>query len=204
MQITLKKSMLKKMEVIGQLDDKYILTFVREENVILVIDQHAAHERIRLETMLKDIHTNYSKSSLIKICKVEESVSLAEDEMTMLLEHRNAMNRWGFKFRVGANRIGLSGKTVILESVPSIYSIPLSAVDFKDFLHALCRNRFSKIHPPAFRRILISRACRGAVMFSSRLSFEKMRQIAQNLGTCDAPFICAHGRPSMIPLLQLP
>ena len=58
--------------------------------------------------------------------------------------------------------------------------------------------------PPAVRRILNSKACRGAIMFGDVLSYTECRQLLQSLAACSNPFQCAHGRPSAVPLLLLP
>ncbi len=58
--------------------------------------------------------------------------------------------------------------------------------------------------PPAVRRVLNSKACRGAVMFGDELSLEQCRTLLAQLAKCRNPFQCAHGRPSAVPLLLLP
>lgn len=60
-----------------------------------------------------------------------------------------------------------------------------------------------RARPPAFTRIINSKACRGAVMFGDVLSIDECASLLRKLSKCDFPFQCAHGRPSMIPLIQL-
>jgi DNA mismatch repair protein MLH3 len=50
---------------------------------------------------------------------------------------------------------------------------------------------------------LNSRACRSALMFNDELSKEQCRTIISRLSECAFPFQCAHGRPSLIPLVDL-
>jgi DNA mismatch repair protein MLH3 len=48
-----------------------------------------------------------------------------------------------------------------------------------------------------------SRACRSAIMFNDALSLEECRDLVGRLGECVFPFVCAHGRPSLVPLVEL-
>jgi DNA mismatch repair ATPase MutL len=57
--------------------------------------------------------------------------------------------------------------------------------------------------PPAVTRALHSKACRGAVMFGDPLSLPECARLLRLLTTCRLPFQCAHGRPSVLPLVTL-
>lgn len=58
-------------------------------------------------------------------------------------------------------------------------------------------------HPQAIRRVLVSKACRGAVMFGDHLSRRQCQRVIHTLRECALPFQCAHGRPTLAPLLRL-
>lgn len=57
--------------------------------------------------------------------------------------------------------------------------------------------------PQGILEMLHSRACRSAIMFNDELSIEQCEGLVQRLAACAFPFQCAHGRPSMIPLVDL-
>ena len=57
--------------------------------------------------------------------------------------------------------------------------------------------------PKGLLSMLNSRACRSAIMFNDRLSIMECRELIQSLAKCAFPFMCAHGRVSMVPVLQL-
>jgi DNA mismatch repair protein MLH3 len=63
-------------------------------------------------------------------------------------------------------------------------------------------NRIHKI-PRGIIDLISSRACRSAIMFNDELSRHECKDLVERLGTCVFPFICAHGRPSMVPLVHL-
>ncbi|XP_038677585.1 DNA mismatch repair protein Mlh3-like [Scyliorhinus canicula] len=52
-------------------------------------------------------------------------------------------------------------------------------------------------------KVLSSQACHGAVKFGDGLSLEECRSLIESLASCDLPFQCAHGRPSILPLADL-
>lgn len=57
--------------------------------------------------------------------------------------------------------------------------------------------------PPALIQLVNSRACRSALMFNDELSLDQCRELVVRLGQCVFPFMCAHGRPSMVPIVGL-
>ena len=57
--------------------------------------------------------------------------------------------------------------------------------------------------PRGILDMLNSRACRSAVMFNDKLSLQDCQKLVKSLARCAFPFQCAHGRPSMIPLVEL-
>ena len=52
-------------------------------------------------------------------------------------------------------------------------------------------------------KALASYACHGAIRFGDRISMDRCRELVRDLGGCKLPFQCAHGRPSIAPLLKL-
>lgn len=57
--------------------------------------------------------------------------------------------------------------------------------------------------PEGLVDLVNSRACRSAIMFNDELSLEQCRELVHKLCKCVFPFICAHGRPSMVPLVNI-
>ncbi|NXT58145.1 MLH3 protein, partial [Pluvianellus socialis] len=54
--------------------------------------------------------------------------------------------------------------------------------------------------PLTFLKVLASQACHGAIKFNEHLSLEESCRLIEALSSCQLPFQCAHGRPSMMPL----
>jgi DNA mismatch repair ATPase MutL len=68
---------------------------------------------------------------------------------------------------------------------------------------SLGRFYYAGIRPPAVARVLNSKACRGAIMFGDPLSPYECAALLERLARTRFPFQCAHGRPSMVPLVTL-
>lgn len=104
--------------------------------------------------------------------------------------------------------------TIILHSVPSIYGKIATTKDFLDFAKCFitCQNdnidtnphTTNYAHIPNFvKKVLASRACRYAIMFGEELSLGRSKELVYSLAKCDLSFVCAHGRPSVVPLLDM-
>jgi hypothetical protein len=93
---------------------------------------------------------------------------------------------------------------VLIETTPQIGESILTTDNLKEYLQQLDATNGSKqAIPKALHRILCSRACRGAVMFGDKLSQEECVKLMEQLTKCDLPFQCAHGRPSVSPLVDV-
>ncbi|NXN98581.1 MLH3 protein, partial [Rhinopomastus cyanomelas] len=57
--------------------------------------------------------------------------------------------------------------------------------------------------PLTFLKVLASQACHGAVKFNEPLTLEESCRLIEALSSCQLPFQCAHGRPSMLPLADI-
>lgn len=89
------------------------------------------------------------------------------------------------------------------ELLPLVHSSTSSFPNFST-LSSLRMYLYKKmVAPPAVFRILCSKACRGAVMFGDPLTYRECVALICNLRNTKYPFQCAHGRPSVVPLLAL-
>ena len=119
-------------------------------------------------------------------------------ELALLGRFERQLLAWGWELREGAG--GLVG----LESVPAVQGVELGAPAMYEYCASLqATDGGTFLPPPAVNRVLASKACRRAVMFGDALSTLRCQQILSDLARCDLPFICAHGRPTVVPALAL-
>ena len=119
--------------------------------------------------------------------------------MATLNQHCNLLKKWKFDFDEEND-----GNTITLTGVPVVCDRVASVQDFIEFVKELGHLSIGKdVRPKFVKNILASNACRYAIMFGEELDEEQQRQLISNLANCDLSFICAHGRPSIIPLCDL-
>lgn len=141
------------------------------------------------------------KKNILKSAKVlpPELVKLTQNDMATLNQHCNLLKKWKFDFDEEND-----GNTITLTGVPVVCDRVASVQDFIEFVKELGHLSIGKgVRPKFVKNILASNACRYAIMFGEELDEERQRQLISNLACCDMSFICAHGRPSIIPLCDL-
>ena len=200
------KSSLQDMRVIAQLDLKFIL--VVHKNTLIALDQHAADERIKVETLMKQVYIEgkeITKKKLDPPIQIK-SITLFEIDILNQDECESILKEWNFEFEIEEINVqdSSSRHRVFLRAVPVILGKALGLKHFRQIIH----ETFEKIslvncktfRPQAVQNIINYKACRSAIKFGDYLSIEECKKIFQNLIQCDFPFQCAHGRPSMAPL----
>ncbi|KAF3939246.1 hypothetical protein ABW19_dt0202684 [Dactylella cylindrospora] len=207
------KSSIAKARVVSQVDDKYILLLLHAPELLVIVDQHAADERVRVERLWRE----YDNTP--KTLKKPVNFTIAADEWNTMLPHLQGIREWGFEFEATAIR---EGARIDLVGVPELVadrcvSEPLLAVSLiRTWIAELKEGGvFRRFSPEGdwiktmvsatkgLSEVVSSRACRSAIMFNDKLSQEECQGLISMLAVCDFPFQCAHGRPSMVPLIDL-
>ena len=173
--------------------------------------KHAADERISLERLEKKIlstvtHKNLHSSS--NQCQLNfepllppQTITISPAQMEIISCHQNLLHKWKFLCKVSCCKLN----TVSLQGVPKLFGKTAEVCDFLDFIQALggLTCDASVVKPNFVKRVLASHACRYAVMFGDILSDIKCEEIIFELAKCDLSFVCAHGRPTITPLLDI-
>ena len=170
--------------LIGQLRDTYLL--FQSEDGLLMIDQHAAHERILYEELKKsyrDLRTGI-QPFLIPV-KIETSLK----DSRVLLENGDKLKELGFDLE------HFGGSTFLLRAVPSV----LVDVDWEafisDMIPVLEKNTGPLSVDKTIDDLIIIMACHGAIKANQRLSQREMLNLLEGLDKLDLPTNCPHGRP---------
>lgn len=171
-------------KIIGQFAQTYILC--ETHDALLLIDQHAAHERIRTEMFLSDMdRKNYQK--LISPLMIE----LSQQDASILRENIDVFEEFGFSMDVYQ-------RSVSVKSVPSIFGND----EIKDaILEGIDQIRNAgnvKIDNEKKFQVAALMACKGAIKANEKLSEKEMKSIILDLMKCKNPYTCPHGRPTMI------
>ncbi|ELT91309.1 hypothetical protein CAPTEDRAFT_223782 [Capitella teleta] len=214
------KDMLKSIEVINQVDGKFILCLMDTENqqgkCIVIIDQHAAHERVRLEQLIEDAHENNSDGTKCLKCMAVSPalvVPLTQHAIRVLSAYPKQLKRIGVECTFDPSDL------VVVTGIPACVQSRDENEKRRgrsDFLLKFTRELLmeqvdiltatvgaNSALPKAILQVLAAKACGGAIKFGDSISVNECERLVRGLQTCDLPFQCAHGRPSLIPLVDL-
>ena len=208
--ITISKEDLCKLQLfgIGQVNKKWIITRLRE--YIILIDQHAADERIRVERFTNFIMGNNGPNSYrIMSTKLRNPYEIYIDnqDLETLQRHQQWIRNWGFQYDVMSNdnNIGVGTKIKVYKT-PIIYGWTISVDELRELLHNIANMNSNAIQvyiPKCVQRVLASKACRSAIKFGDKLNDKQMSSLLKQLSECKLPFQCAHGRPTLFPIADL-
>ena len=118
--------------------------------------------------------------------------------MSTIKHHWSLLQKWKFTFEESDDE-----KTILITGLPSVCDRLASVNDFLDFVKELGHFTGGEIKPAFVKNVLASNACRYAVMFGDSLEHEQCLELIASLAQCTNCFICAHGRPSIIPLMDM-
>ena len=156
------------------------------QNTLMLIDQHAAHERIVYEKLKKRYKTlNVQSQNLL----APETLELNFKETDLLLEILDDLNALGMMIEP------FGDTTFVIKAVPSIIDEKEVKPIILDIIETALnkKDKFSK--EAWLDNCLISMACHGAVRANSSLNQKEITQLLIDLEKCENSRHCPHGRP---------
>lgn len=171
---------------LAQIMNTYILA--ESSGNLLLLDQHAASERIVYESILRSVETGKEISQELLAPLV---IRLSASEERVLEENRETLANAGFV----VERFGRDSHA--LRSIPTVLGVAQGESAFRNILGDL-------VHMSAQKRlgldVIWKVACHTAIRAGDPLSEGQMRQLVSELMRTESPFTCEHGRPTMIVL----
>jgi DNA mismatch repair protein MutL len=175
-----------KTEKFMQIHKKYIINESSEG--IIIIDQHNAHERILYERALKAMNKDFSYAQQMLFPAVLE---LSGSQAAMIEELKDELLYLGYEFT-------FMNKTKIeLTAVPK----DISYGEEKDSMIELIEQyqEYKEIRQTDKRdNIAASFSCKSAIKTGKSLSYNEMKQLKEDLFSCEMPYVCPHGRPVIL------
>ena len=173
-------------KIIGQVFDTYWIVQFRSE--MMIIDQHAAHEKVLFEKLMKE----YGDSKIISQNLMPPVVfTFGSRERAIVEEHLNAFAALGFELEpFGDSEYKMS-------TVPYNLSIADPKIMFLDILDTIEDEKNVRDLETYVHRIA-TEACKAAVKGGGRLSVNEAKELIDELMELDDPYHCPHGRPTMI------
>lgn len=186
--------------VVGQADRKFIIVIDRSAT-LFAIDQHAASERIHYESYQQALRHEDGLTNSVAMCPALR-VPITPLQKREAVTHAATMSSWGWKFEALTNDCNV----LHVSRVPCIRRACVlldNPAHLLEYLEALSAGFPPKSIPTPLVEALALAACHTAVRFGDCLDMRQCEAIVRGLSECDVPFICAHGRPSVVPLLRL-
>lgn len=175
-------------QIIGQLFNTYWL--IEHEGAVLIIDQHAAHERVMYE---KFMHDFTSGTVATQVLLVPETINLPASEMLLIEENMALFKNLGFHLEVFGDH------TIILREVPYLFNKPLGVEHFKHMLDSLDIKNTKSLYELKEESI-IQMACKSAIKANDRLDSKECKLLIESLLMLENPYTCPHGRPTIVRL----
>lgn len=173
--------------IVGILFDTFIILENKNKDLIYLIDQHAAHERVMYEKYKKQyLNSNINSQVLLK----PEIIELNASEYMKIEKNFHLFKDLGFSIdSFGEN-------SIILREVPMIFGFPTYVSFIRDIIDSLDDKIYSNYQADMWK--VMKRACLKAVKAGDTLSNMEVKELINSLIHCENPYTCPHGRPTII------
>jgi len=172
------------LQVIGQLDDLYILC--QSSEGLLIIDQHAAHERLLFE----DLRRQYCSSRISsQHLLFPETIELSLFQSQLVEKYLEELEKMGFSLR------HFGGNTYVISAIPGLAGRCAAGELLLDMLEQFGAENGGAARENRFDHILATMACRAAVKAGARLSEKEIEALLERMAKADLFSHCPHGRP---------
>ena len=172
---------------VAQLHGVFILS--QSEQGLIVVDMHAAHERITYERM----KTAYENESIISMpLLVPLNISVSEKEASVADENHQLFSDFGFE----VDRLGL--ETVVIRQIPSM--LKNADIDglVRDVLADVIRYGSSERIRQSVNELMGTMACHGSVRANRQLTIPEMNALLRDMERTERSGQCNHGRPTWV------
>ncbi|CAN6633893.1 DNA mismatch repair protein Mlh3p [Trichomonascus vanleenenianus] len=209
-----KSSSLQDCRVISQIASKFVLVNLRNEyneTYLSVIDQHAADERIRCEKTF----TQFIESGRNPI-PLDPPITLQAPHDLSPTELQPYMFQWGVRYTVESSCVHVTHLPDIICDCGDERLISSVILGHLRDIHDGAKGKLLldsesnwtweaalNACPKALVEVINSLSCRNAIKFGDKLSHSECQNLIRQLSYCKYPFQCAHGRPSLAPLVNL-
>lgn len=173
------------LQVLGFLDNTYIVCST--VNGMLVVDQHAAHERVIYERLLKSSREGMAASQRLLL---PLTLELSRAEAAFAGKHSAALAELGFDIEF------IGEHSVMISAIPAALHQNNAATVVKDIISNLSEGDHGRTGTDF--NAMARAACIAAVKAHDHLSFEEARGLLRQMAQCELPFSCPHGRPTVI------
>lgn len=181
----------KRFRLIGEIFDTYWI--LEYDGKMYMVDQHAAHEKINYERLVRKFSQKTFASQQIHPPII---VSLNAEEEALVESFGSCFEQFGFEISP------FGGREYSISAVPS----DLYGMNEKEFFHSLLDEMDDlsgeKADPDVILHRLATAACKMSVKGNDVISLNEAEVLLKELFACDNPYHCPHGRPTMVAITK--
>ena len=171
-------------QILGFIDETYILAV--SVDGLIIIDQHAAHERVMFERLLNAVRQGVASQQLLLPIALE----LSRAEASYVSKNSESFLKLGFEVE------SMSSNTVMLNAIPASLKQENAGGLLRDMLSDLLDE--GKASNKLNINALAMASCKAAVKAHDELTLHEARSLFRQMAQCELPFSCPHGRPTII------
>jgi DNA mismatch repair protein MutL len=173
----------------AQVHENYIIAQTGDS--LVIVDQHAAHERLVYEALKEALHSRPLKAQMLLI---PEIVDLPEADVERLAAHTETLSRFG----LGIERFGPGA--IAVRETPAMLGETDARRLLLDIADEIAENDTADTLKERIDRIAATMACHGSVRSGRRLRPEEMNALLRQMEATPGSGTCNHGRPTYIEL----
>lgn len=177
-------------QIMGQIFDTYWLVAFKDR--LFIIDQHAAHEKVKYERLVKQLEAKEVSTQMVNPPIV---ITLTGKEEEILHGLGSCFEDLGFEIEA------FGGGSYLLRGMPSDLYGCSEKEFFMDILDEIADNPM-KGTPDVILHKLASMACKAAVKGNNSLTAQEAKALIDELLTLQDPYHCPHGRPTIISMTK--
>ncbi|PYL01155.1 MAG: DNA mismatch repair endonuclease MutL [Verrucomicrobia bacterium] len=175
------------LRLVGVVGRLYVV--LESDRGLVLMDQHAAHERILYEQMLRRLEQGDAPSQRLLL---PETVELSTRDAQFLREHLQILGRLG----VGLSEFG--ERTFLLDALPPFVKVPDARRYVLELIDELVAAGQEVNSFRLGEQTVAKTVCRHAVKANDPLTGPELENLVNDLRNCAMPYTCPHGRPTLI------
>lgn len=175
-------------QIYFQVHNRYIIIPVEEG--VMIVDQHAAHERILYEKAVSSFSETHNRSQQLLF---PHTIEFSAGDFAIVNDLIPYLEKLGFQLKVfGKN-------TVMMEGVPLDVKSGQESLILQEIVDLYKENEHEQKLEPR-ENLAKSFACKAAIKFGDAMNQAEMRSLIEQLFNTKVPYVCPHGRPVVVKL----
>jgi DNA mismatch repair protein MutL len=179
------------LRLVGVVGRLYVV--LESDRGLVLMDQHAAHERVLFEQMLRRLEQGGGEAPSQRLL-LPETVEVSLRDAQFLRENLEALTRLG----LGIAEFG--ERTFLLDALPPFVRVPDARQFVRDVIDALVAAGRQVNQLRLGEAMVAKTVCRHAVKANDPLARPELERLVEDLRACAMPYTCPHGRPTLIEL----